>query len=240
MPLAFAGTSLSKVTSLDGIRRVSPRQLTCLISRLSKATSRHGMWVEFKICRVCSKKNQACNGDLGQWNVAKLTIMETMFFGASNFSGIGLSNWQVGLVENVAGMFTQASIFNGNLSAWNVSRVTSLRSTFLSCTSFNSDLSSWDVRRVEELQYAFAGTTSFNSDISQWDVATVTDMSAMAANALSFNQNLCSWGSKVQENVDVSLIFTGSGCNNTADPVLRIGEVGGSSMSGPWCQDCDS
>ena len=72
------------------------------------------------------------------------------FYGATSFTGDGLSNWDT-------------------------SSVTTLRSTFYDATSFTGDgVSNWDTSRVTTLYATFYGATSFTGDGLNWDTSSVT------------------------------------------------------------------
>jgi surface protein len=78
----------------------------------------------------------------------------------------------------------------------------------------------------------FEGASRFNSDLSAWNVSNVYMMQDMFKSAFSFNQDLCEWGQKADPGVDVTNMFSQSGCNNTMDP------NGWRRLLGPWCSDC--
>jgi hypothetical protein len=50
--------------------------------------------------------------------------------------------------------------------------------------------------------------------------------------ATAFNQDLCAWGTKLQKTANVGDMFSGSGCENKADPILN------DEPPGPFCADC--
>ena len=52
---------------------------------------------------------QACNQSIGQWDVSKVTNMEAMFLGATDFNQ-DISEWDVSEVTNMYGMFYEAQV----------------------------------------------------------------------------------------------------------------------------------
>jgi hypothetical protein len=67
---------------------------------------------------------------------------------------------------------------------------------------------------------------------NDWDVSNVTDMEGMFYDATAYNQNLCDWGTKLQTIASVDDMFSGSGCDNEADPDLTF------VPPEPFCADC--
>ena len=72
------------------------------------------------------------------------------FYGATSFTGDGLSNWDTSSVTTLYGTFDGATSFTGDgVSNWDTSRVTTLSSTFEGATSFTGDgVSNWDTSSV--------------------------------------------------------------------------------------------
>jgi hypothetical protein len=75
---------------------------------------------------------------ISKWDTASATTLKKTFFGASEMNA-DLSGWKVGKVVKLAYMFYGASKFTGTgLSAWGVAKVTSMDNTFTSATSLTS------------------------------------------------------------------------------------------------------
>ena len=115
-----------------------------------------------------------------------------MFREASSFNG-DVSGWDTGLVTNTFGMFAGASSFNGDVSGWDTGLVTDMSDMFYDASSFSGDVSGWDTGLVTNTFGMFAGASSFNGDVSGWDTGLVTNMSYMFYQASSFNQSLGAW-----------------------------------------------
>jgi surface protein len=110
---------------------------------------------------------------------------------------MNISNWNVGHVTNMSGMF-----FNCNINQplhWDVSHVTNMSQMFCKATLFDQPLQ-WDVSHVTDMSEMFSKALSFNQPLD-WDVRHVTNMSEMFYNAVSFHQSLKSW------NVDNLMFF---------------------------------
>ena len=58
-------------------------------------------------------------GEIGNWNTALVTDMNSLFYGNSTFNE-DLSGWDVGNVTDMEDMFWNAQSFNGDISKWNV------------------------------------------------------------------------------------------------------------------------
>ena len=127
------------------------------------------------------------NGDISQWNVHNVTVMNSMFM-FSIFNN-DISGWDVSNVKDMGYMFARSE-FNGDISHWNVSNVNDMKAMFNN-SKFNRDLSLWNVSNVSDMSYMF-NRSIFNQDISSWDVSNVTDMKYMF-NESVFNQDISSW-----------------------------------------------
>ena len=57
-------------------------------------------------------------------------------------------NWDVSNVNDMQGMFSEASSFNQNISTWNTTRVTNMEFMFYYATSFNQNLNDWCVTNI--------------------------------------------------------------------------------------------
>ncbi len=61
-----------------------------------------------------------------------------MFLGAEGFNG-NIGQWNVSKVTNMTGTFREAKTFNGDVSKWNVDQVTTMQSS-KSIRIFENDL----------------------------------------------------------------------------------------------------
>merc|ERR1712224_98708 len=76
---------------------------------------------------------QSFNSDLSEWDVSRVTTMNSMFSGA----------WQ----------------FNSDLSRWNVSKVMGMEYMFMDARSFRGDLSKWKVSEDASTNLMFKGAS---------------------------------------------------------------------------------
>ena len=82
-------------------------------------------------------------------------------------------------VTNTAGMFENASSFNGDVSGWDTGLVTNTFGMFAGASSFNGDVSGWDTGLVTNMSYMFYQASSFNQSLGAWDINAVVLMSYM-------------------------------------------------------------
>ncbi|RIY32832.1 hypothetical protein CJP74_03430 [Psittacicella melopsittaci] len=139
------------------------------------------------------------------WGLKGANNLYATFSGAKNLAGLNISDWDVSNVMFMAGMFTDATDFNGDLSRWNTSSLILAQYMFANCTSFNSDLSKWNVSNVVDMSGMFLCASSFNQNIGNWDVSNVINMNQMFRGASSFNQDLRKWN--VSQVTDMSQMF---------------------------------
>ena len=131
-------------------------------------------------------------GEIGTWNVSKVTNMSCMFRYARAFNQ-DISDWNVSNVTDMHGMFYDARAFNQDISNWNVSKVTNMGCMFYYARAFNQDISNWNVSNVTDMHSMFFSACEFNQNISMWNVSNVTNMEAMFFSAYEFNQNISMW-----------------------------------------------
>jgi surface protein len=109
-------------------------------------------------------------------------------FAESPFNG-DISNWDVSEVRIMEGIFHK-TCFDQDISKWNVSNVKNMFGMFNMC-QFNQDISSWNVSKLEDMNSMF-GNSKFNGDISSWDVSSVVNMIA-AFRESDFECDLSNW-----------------------------------------------
>ncbi|MCY4306527.1 MAG: BspA family leucine-rich repeat surface protein [Aestuariivita sp.] len=167
--------------------------------------------------------------DLSMVNTTFVTNMTRLFYGVVDIKET-LSNWDVGKVTNMEGMFQAGpctlpctatrghTFYFGNLQNWDTSKVTNMKFMFTGRQNIGRrtvdaagtwHIDDWDVSNVTDMQYMFAGASHFNDDIGGWDTSNVTSMYAMFRNAERFNQDIGDWDTS---NVtDMSYMFEGWG-----------------------------
>ena len=97
-----------------------------------------------------------------------------------------IGNWDVSRVTNMGGMFQGAKSFNQPLNKWNVSNVTNMEAMFNGARSFNQPLNDWNVSKVTDMGGMFMYASSFNQPLNNWNVSNVRDIRKMFADARSF------------------------------------------------------
>ena len=173
-----------------------------------------------------SSSNDANDGRLAsiqQWGNASWTTMSGAFWGASNMIYNATDAPDLSRVTDMAGMFSSASSFDGDISSWNVLGVTTMASMFSGASEFNQPLDSWDVSEVTDMARMFFNAAAFNQSLNSWDVSAVTDMSAMFREATAFNQPLNSW--TVSEVTDMAGMFNTASSFNQDISSWDVAEV---------------
>ncbi len=155
--------------------------------------------------------------NLNNWDVSKVTRMDSMFNNCTNFNQ-NIGNWDVSKVTRMNGMFSTGfpgNFNNGGSSSinnWNVSGVTDMSSMFLGQVTFNQPLSGWNVSNVTNMASMFlmptSSTNNFNQPIGNWDVSKVTNMGSMFRATSSFNQPLSGWNVSKVTNMSSMFIRT--------------------------------
>ncbi len=128
-----------------------------------------------------------------QWGSIAWTSMQNAFNGCDNLTYNAVDNPDLSAVTDMSGMFSNTSIFNGNINSWNVSNVTNMAGMFGGAYVFNQPLNNWNTGNVTDMSGMFINCTAFNGNISTWDVSKVTNMTSMFEKARSFNQDISAW-----------------------------------------------
>ena len=131
------------------------------------------------------------NQPIGNWNVSNVTMMEDVF-GGSAFNQ-PLNNWDVTSVISMRRMFADTWSFDQPLDKWDMSNVQNLFGMFYNASAFNQPLNTWDVSAVTTMHGMFQQTSTFNQPLDQWDVSNVDKMTYMFYGAKAFNQSLRNW-----------------------------------------------
>lgn len=94
-----------------------------------------------------------------------------------------ITNWRVGKVTDMSGLFRSWDTFNQRLE-WDVSRVTNMRLMFQGCSAFNQPLrdgtgqGEWDVSSVVTMSLMFEGCAALNQGL-RWRSERCTNFRAM-------------------------------------------------------------
>ncbi len=152
--------------------------------------------------------NLTMNPDAGMPNMGMVTNMALMFSGGTAFDG-DIGGWNTAAVTNMSGMFTRATAFNQDIGRWNTASVTDMSGMFTRATAFNQDIGEWNTAAVTNMGGMFFLATSFNEDIGRWNTASVEDMTSMFQNATSFDQNVGGWNVEAVEYMDDMFLGVG-------------------------------
>ena len=186
---------------------------------------------------------------IDQWGSTQWTSMKDAFNGAANMVYKATDVPDLLGVQDMSGMFENASSFNGTIGSWNVSQVTDMSSMFSGASAFNQPLNGWNVLQVTDMGSMFSGASKFNQLLNGWNVSQVTDMSSMFSGASAFNQPLNGWN--VSQVTDMGSMFSGASEFNQLLNGWNVSQVtdmssmfsGASSLHqnlGPWYITLDS
>lgn len=146
-------------------------------------------------------------GSLGSWDMSSVTVMTNAFFGAFDFLGMGIENWDVGNCLNFTQMFFATHALAAPIGVWNMSSATNISGMFRSNNGFNQDIDAWDVGSVQQFNHCFAGASSFIQDLNSWDMGSATTTHAMFGSV--YNGNITSW-TFTSTISDMSWMFAGN------------------------------
>ena len=115
--------------------------------------------------------NTLFNQNISAWNVSRVTLMSSMFNGATAFnngsltnnSSNNLNNWNAPLCTTFSQMFQSASAFNQAIPILVDVSCTTLNSMFQNASVFNQNLNTWNVSRVTSMSLMFSGASVFNN-----------------------------------------------------------------------------
>lgn len=122
--------------------------------------------------RIANPNVGVFNQDLGDWDVSNCTDISNMFYNQTSYNG-NLENWIVDNVLIMEGMFYR-TIYYQNMAAWNTTKCTNMQEMFAYDASFNQNISGWDVSNVINFTGMFTDATSFSQDLSSWCVSKIT------------------------------------------------------------------
>lgn len=120
-----------------------------------------------KMFNGCTSFNQSLNA----WDVSDVWSFESMFYGCSSLNQ-DFNDWTINTSTkvNMYAMFSECSVFNGDITTWNTSMVGTTERMFTGCNAFNRDISGWNTATFSNMEYMFQNATSFNQDLSPWNV----------------------------------------------------------------------
>ncbi len=157
--------------------------------------------------------------DVRQWGNIEWESFEYAFYGATNLEVSASDIPNLTKVKNISYAFAYTSIESiPGLSEWEMTGIENLEGMFRNATKFNQDIKDWDVSSVKNMSYLFSGASKFNGNIGLWDVSQVETMTDILANAKDFAYSLENWDlSSLQatgnvDGNDISLANTALSC----------------------------
>ncbi len=157
--------------------------------------------------------NLTMNESAGTPDMSAVTNMNGMFSGATVFNG-DIGGWNTASVTDMHAMFRGASSFNQDIGRWNTATVTAMSSMFSGATAFNQDIDGWNTAQVMSMGNMFENATSFSGNMSGWNTALVTNMGNMFVNVTSFNGDISGWNTASV--TDMGSMFRGATSFNQA------------------------
>ncbi|MFT6946556.1 MAG: surface protein [Vicingaceae bacterium] len=137
---------------------------------------------------------------IDQWGVGQWRTMNYSFYGCSNMVYNASDIPNLTSVTSAHSMFSDCSMFDGDLTDWNVSSVSLMRAMFTGASSFTGiGLDTWErnnagiistLNNVYNLMDMFRDATNFNADISDWNITQITSLQRTFFGASSFNRSL--------------------------------------------------
>lgn len=120
-----------------------------------------------KMFNGCTSFNQSLNA----WDVSEVWSFESMFYGCSSLNQ-DFDDWTINTRTkvNMYAMFSECTVFNGDITTWNTSMVGTTERMFTGCNAFNRDISGWNTATFSNMEYMFQNATRFNQDLSPWNV----------------------------------------------------------------------
>jgi len=139
------------------------------------------------------------NSNIGGWDTASVTTMESMFEDANDFNQ-DIGEWDTSNVTNTYRMFIRAKKFNQNISSWVVSNVTNMHYMFKQAEKFNNGQAlgqstaplNWNTSSLNTMRETFYSAIAFNQDLP-WNTSLVTTFRNTFRGAIRFNRDISSW-----------------------------------------------
>ena len=175
------------------------------------------------------------NGDY--WNISRVTSLKNMF--KNTPFNMPVKSWDVGLVQNMEGVFDGCTSFNQNLNDWEIGNVKTFKNMFRGATDFNNGATAttpvatsskpvgWQpmwkwANKLHATEVSMEGmfeNSNFNQKISNWSVGGVTSIKNMFKNNTAFRMELFpGWKLKQSTLTDMTGFLDGA---NVDDAVLK-------------------
>ena len=161
------------------------------------------------------------NANLENWKLNGLADISDMFKNCTSFTGKGLEKWNVanmrgkwkwesgtatrtGPIDNLSGMFSGCSKFNGDLRNWDVSNISIMDDMFKDCNLFlGRGLENWKSKfqQLKSITGMFENCTHLcTENVQDWDVTGVYKMTRCFANCTQLT-NL-NWTTEAVDKMD--------------------------------------
>ena len=163
------------------------------------------------------------NGEIGNWNVSNVTVMQSMFRGVlggtRNTFNRYIGDWNTSSVTDMSHMFDWCN-FNQDIStkvvtvggstytAWDMSNVIDISIMFRANQIFNQPIENWDTSNIQGMFGVFNSANAFNRPIEIWDTSSVTSMGQMFQANSIFNRPIGIWD--VSSVTDMREMFNGN------------------------------
>ena len=132
---------------------------------------------------------------LSEWNLSNIINMDSFLESCENFQQ-DLSNWDISNISTSNSIFKGCKIWDGTGSNnFNLISSNSSISLFENCENFNENLNwSDNTQTITNMDSMFKNCINFEGNgIENWNVSSVTNMSNMFNNCSSFNKDISGW-----------------------------------------------
>lgn len=156
---------------IDGFSKVTAEFDTSSLPKVKLST--------FAVNNKCINEDGIWEGE-SLIDTSEVTSLDNCFAN-TRIKRLNASNWNVSKVTKMNSTFLNCkNLETLDLSSWDVSNVTELQDTFGNCNKLKSiNTDGWDTSKVKNLVGTFSGTLIESLDLSHWNTSNVTTINLM-------------------------------------------------------------
>lgn len=133
-------------------------------------------------------------GNISNWDVSKVTDMESMFYDCPQFDFTQIEDWDVSSLKYANWIFEDCANMNADFSKWNVKNLKEACGMFKDCDDYEGNgLENWKIDSLLNSSDMFYGCIKFNGNLSNWNMTNVDILDHMFYRCYKFNQDLSNW-----------------------------------------------